>query len=484
MTPPPSGLSPVPPPGCPAHKPASPPASGLPTLYGPQFAADPDTTYNWLRAQGPVHWVEIAPGVQAILVTRYAAALEVLRSPYFSKDARRWAALAQGRVPADNQVVPMMGWRPSLWFADGERHLRLRASVDDALGRVNPHRLRAYVQRSAAHLIDQFAPYGTADLVSQYADPIPALVFAQLFGCPDHLTARMAAACGQMIDAEPAIAQQGGQDLAHCLGELIATKRQTPGADVTSWLLHHPAELSDEEMIHQLVVLIGAGTVPQAAWISTATMMLLADDRFASDLTGGSLTVADALNEVLWLHSPLSNFSFVYAIQDYALRDPRTGAEVRIPPGVPVLISHAAANTDPTLTASQKQRAGNTSHLAFGAGPHACPAQDTAGIIADVAIETLLDRLPDMELAKAASELTWRPGPFHRALTALPVRFAATSAPPAEPPAATAGGSTWNSRPGPSSTRPAPTSTARQPASAPKARRRRWSSLTAFLHGR
>ncbi|MFI6865108.1 hypothetical protein ACIBKZ_35445 [Streptomyces sp. NPDC050421] len=109
--------------------------------------------------------------------------------------ARRWAALTEGKVPAGNQVVPMMGRRPSLWFADGERHLRLRASVDDALGRVNPHQLRTYVQRSAAQLIDRFAGDGEADLVAQYADPIPALVFAQLFGCPDGLTARMACLC-------------------------------------------------------------------------------------------------------------------------------------------------------------------------------------------------------------------------------------------------------------------------------------------------
>lgn len=425
-------------------------------------------------------------------MTGYDAALEVLRSLYFSKDARRWTALAQGRVPADNQVVPMMGWRPSLLFADGERHLRLRTSIDDTLARVNPQRLRGYVQRSAIQLIDQFAPHGRADLVAQYADRLPALVFTQLFGCPGALAARMATACGQMIDAEPAAAQRGSADLARCLNELITAKRRTPGADVTSWLLNHRAQLSDEEMVHQLVVLIGAGTVPQAAWISTATMLLLTDSRFAGDLSGGSLTLADALNDVLWTRSPMANFCFHYATQDYLLRD-RTGAELLIPAGVPVLISHAAANTDPALSHGQGQgqvqghRVGNHSHLAFSAGPHMCPAQDMAGVIADVAVEVLLDRLPDMVLAASPSELTWRPGPFHRCLTALPVRFPAVPtlpSRPATPPETTPGASPWSPHPTPSSTPPAPTSTQRPPASAHRGQRRWWSFPAAFKRGR
>lgn len=400
-------------------------ASALPALYGPRFAADPDTAYAALRECGPAHWVELAPGVEAVLVTDYDAALQVLRSPYFSRDARRWTAMAQGRVPFDNQVVPVMGWRPSLLFADGERHLRLRTCVADALSRVNAHRLRSYVQRSATQLIEGFRPEGRADLVTRYADRLPARVFTQLLGCPDEIASRMAAACGRMIDAEPATAQRAAEDLEQCLGELVTAKRRTAGADVTSWLLHHPAGLTDEETVHQLVVLVVTGTVPQSAWISSAVLLLLTDERFGHDLSGGSLTVTDALNEVLWTRSPMSNFCFHYAVTDHVLQD-RRGREFTVPTGVPVLVSHAAANTDPALGGAHGAHAANHAHLAFGAGPHRCPAQDIAGVIADVAIETLLDLLPDMELAVPADAPAWRPGPFHRSLTALPVRFPAT----------------------------------------------------------
>ncbi|CAL9597621.1 Cytochrome P450 monooxygenase PikC [Streptomyces sp. enrichment culture] len=489
MTTPPSGPNTAPPPGCPAHRPPGAPAAGLPRLYGPAFAADPEATYAGLRAQGPASWVELAPGVPAIVVTDYGAALEVLRSSRFSKDARRWTALNQGLIPMDNQVVPMMGFRPSLLFADGDRHLRLRRTVDDALARVDSYRVRAFVQRSATALIGEFGPAGSADLVSQYAERLPALVFTQLFGCDDALAGRMSRACARMIDAEPATAQQGSEDLARCLGELVAVKRRSPGADVTSWLLHHPLKLSDEEMIHQLVVLIGAGTVPQSAWISSSIMLLLTDDRFAGDLSGGSLTVSDALNEVLWEQSPMANFCFHYATNEYDLRDD-SGAGLLIPPGVPVLISHAAANTQQPRDGGGDRRSANHAHLAFGAGPHVCPAQGVSEIITDVAIETLLDVLPDVALAVPASELTWRPGPFHRSLSALPVTFPALSASgstpvhTAAPSDTTSGGQPWNHQTSPSSTPRDATSTARRPASAPKGRRRGWSFPVGWSRGR
>lgn len=462
------------PPGCPAHRPsAGTTGSDLPKLYDDDFAADPNALYDRLRSQGgPAQWVELAPGVESILVTGYQAALEVLRSPYFSKDAHRWKALADGHVPRDSPILPIMGPRKSLWFADGQEHLRLRTPVDRALAGIDPRQLRAVVQRSATELIDEFTEDGKADLVSQYAARIPVMVLTQLFGCPDHLNPRISRAFLQMVNAvEPDAATQGVQDLVACLNELIELKYRTPGDDVTTRLLRHSANVTREELIDQLVVITGAGQVPGTAWISTATMMLLSDDRFAGDLTGGSLTVTDALNEVLWLHAPHSNYSFVYAIEDYVLRDQDTGEETLIPTGVPVTISHAAANLDPTLPTNQAERAANTSHLAFSAGPHACPAQDTASIIAEVAIDTVLDLLPEMELAVPAEELSWRPGPFIRALTELPVRFTATPATHAAE-AAAATSSTTSEPSGTSSDAAA----GHPPPDAPRgSRRRRWS---------
>ncbi|MBP2405653.1 Cytochrome P450 107B1 [Streptomyces netropsis] len=478
-----------PPPGCPAHRAPAPPPRPQP-LYGPDFAADPHAVYARLRTLGPAAPVELAPGATATLVTDYRAALEVLRTPEtFAKDARRWRALAEGRVAPDNPVVPMMAYRPNCLFSDGDAHRRLRQAVTDSLGRIDPNALRGYVERSADTLIDRFAPLGETDLLGGYAKVLPLLVFQQLFGCPPELGDRLVEGFSGIFDGVDA--ERANDLITETLVRLVSLKRARPGADVISWLLAHPVALTDEEMIHQLVVLIGAGTEPQQNLIANALRLLLSDDRFAGDLAGGSMPVEDALDEVLWLDPPMANYAVHYPVHDVDF------GGVPLNRGEPVVVSFAAANTDPALLSDQ--RTGNRAHLAWSAGPHTCPAKDSARLIAAVAVEKLLDRLPDLELAVPVDRLVWRPGPFHRALTALPVRFPPVAVPTAapaplrvpapdrahaHPSAEPSGDRRWTSRPAPSaSTPPAATSTARPPASAPSARRPPWSSLVAWWRG-
>lgn len=389
-------------------------------MYGPEFAADPSAVYERLRKFGPFAPVELAPGVRATLVTGVDAALHVLRSPEtFAKDPRRWRALNEGEIPADSPVVPMMMRRPNCLFSDGEEHRRLREAVADGLGHVDPNALRGYVEQSADVLIDRFAPTGEADLLGEYAQVLPLLVFNQLFGCPPEYGDRLVEGMSAIFDGVDA--EAANQLLAQTTAELVALKRQQPGPDVTSWLIAHPSALNDEEMMHQLVVLMGAGTEPQQNLITNGLRLLLSDDRFSGDLSGGSLPVEDALDEVLWTDPPMANYGVHYPIRDVEY------AGTLLREGEPLVVSFAAANTDPSMASDQ--RAGNRAHLAWSAGPHTCPAQSPARLIAAVAVEKLLDRLPDMELAVPADELEWRPGPFHRALASLPVRFPQTPIP-------------------------------------------------------
>ncbi|WP_246144149.1 cytochrome P450 [Actinacidiphila oryziradicis] len=467
----------VPPPGCPAHTGHDNDAPGTSTaaqLYGPEFAADPGATYARLRKHGSVTPVEIAPGVRASLVIGYETALEVLRSPErFSKDPRRWRALANGTVPADSPVVPMMMYRPNALWTDGDDHARLRGAITDSLARVDPNALRGYVEHSADTLIDRIGPKGEADLLGEYGAILPLLVFNRMFGCPPDIGEKLVFGMSGIFDAD-ADSEKANMVLVEGVAELVSLKRKTPKADVTSWMMAHPAQLTDEEMMHQLVVLMGAGTEPQQNLICNGLRLLLSDDRFAGDLAGGSLPVEDALDEVLWTDPPMANYAIHYPLNDLTL----DGTLLR--EGEPILISLAAANTDPGLVADR--RGGNRAHLAWSAGPHTCPAKSPARLIAAVAVEKLLDRLPDVQLATGVERLEWRQGPFHRALAALPVRF-----PPITVRVATdtpSGVSEWNPNPAPSSsTPPAVTSTEREPASANTDRQHWWSFLGRWWRG-
>ncbi|KRV49727.1 hypothetical protein AQ490_18655 [Wenjunlia vitaminophila] len=155
----------IPPPGCPAH----PPGARFP-LFGAECTADPLPVYAALGEQGPTAPVSLAPGVDALLVTGYQAALDVVRDPgTFVKDARRWTALTEGRVPRDSPVLPMMAYRPSALFADGDQHTRLRQAINDSLAQVEPNALRGYVETGARALIDGMAPQAEARLIAMVA---------------------------------------------------------------------------------------------------------------------------------------------------------------------------------------------------------------------------------------------------------------------------------------------------------------------------
>jgi cytochrome P450 len=133
---------------------------------------------------------------------------------------------------------------------------------------------------------------------------------------------------------------------------------------------------------------------------------------------GGSLSTRDAIDEVLFNDPPLANVCATYPLQPILLDN------TWLPAHQLVLISLAGCNNDPAIGGGD--RTGNRSHLAWSAGPHACPAKSVSYLIAQDAVDQLIDALPEMRLAVPPHELAWRSGPFHRALTALPVVFSAT----------------------------------------------------------
>ncbi|MFG2285436.1 cytochrome P450 [Streptomyces sp. NPDC048595] len=461
----------TPPPGCPAHAqggvaagPADALAQGAPApgghpldqveghslvrLYEPEFAADPHRYYAYLRQYGALAPVEIATGVTAMLVTDYRAALELLNDEAtWSKDSRAWMQT----VPADTAVMPMLGWRPNALFNDGDVHRRYRQVITDSFRLVEPQELRARVRKAADSLIQKFGATGEVDLMSAYAQQLPLLMFNNLFGMPDEYGDQLIAAISGLMDcATPEEAATADAAFTAYIMELVGRKKAQRGADLTSWFLDHPNGLSDEEVIAQIVVTMAAGNEPLANLIANALSRMLSDDRYYSTLSGGALTVQDAINEVLWNDPPMGQYSAHYARRDVFFH----GTWVR--KGQLVLVSYAAANTQ-FGEVTQDSGSGSGAHLTWASGPHACPVPRHALVIATTAIERLTAWLSDIELAVPLEELSWRPGAFQRALTALPARF--TPITPDQ-----AGATPWDNSSSPS-TPPDPTSTQRPNAS-------------------
>ncbi|MGW0880591.1 cytochrome P450 [Streptomyces sp. NPDC002671] len=387
-------------------------------LYDSEFAEDPHAAYERMRrVHGPLVPVDLAPGIPATLVIGFHQARRILNDPlHFPADPRIW----EQAVPETCPVRPMMEWRPNALRASGAEHTRYRAANTEAIQRVDQHELRALVEKVASGAIGGFRGLGQADLLTQYSFPIAFHVLSALLGCPDDIGVRIADGMAKIFESEAETAALGNQILGQSLAELVALRRQYPGDDITSRLIAHSARLDDMEMLHQLVTLYGAGIEPLTNLISNTVLKVLTDEQFSAGLHAG-LPVRDALDTVLYTDPPLANYCISYPPYPIDVEG------VLLPAHQPVVISMAACNNDPAITGGlgAGALAGNRAHLSWSIGPHTCPARTHAYLIAETAVACLLDALPELDLACPESDLVWRPGPFHRALEALPVRFPA-----------------------------------------------------------
>ncbi|MBF6338285.1 cytochrome P450 [Nocardia abscessus] len=388
-------------------------------LYTEEFAADPHATYQRLRSEyGSLVPVEVAPGVPATLVIDYRTALDILTDPaHFPADPSQWEQSA----PTECPVPTAMRWRPDASRTTGDEHSRYRTAVTGSLDRIDLHTLRDTVERTAVALINDFCAAGSADLLTEYAIPLTVGVLEEVLGFPpavreDAYTAMMN--LRNAVDAEAAEASR--RTLEAVMLEVISAKRAAPARDAASWLIQHPARLSETELVHQMTMLYTTGAEPTWNLIAVTVLLLATDDRFGGELLGGALSTRDAIDEVLFTDPPKANFCFRYPSQ------PQVVGDVWLPQHHPVLIGLAACNNDPAAAAGERQ--GNRSHLAWGAGPHTCPAQSVAMVIVQEALDQLLDALPEIRLAIPADEVTWLPNSFHRAPATVPVTF------PASPP--------------------------------------------------
>ncbi len=384
-------------------------------IYTKEFAANPQRVYLELRARyGSLAPVEIAPGVPATLVVNYETARRILHDPeHFPADPRTW----QANVPLDCPVRPMLQWRPNALRNTGVVHARLRSANTYAINGIDLHAAHALAEKIAVPLINTFCTAGHADLLAQFVHPLVFEVLNTLVGCSPDIGARIAQGMAAVFDTS-ADAEEGNEILESALYEHTMHKIAKPGNDITTRMIAHSAKLTEEEVIHQLVVIYGAGIEPTVNLILNTLRLMLTDDRFGGGIVSGSLSTVDALEELLFTDPPLANFCFSYPPQPIFIDG------VWLPAHQPVLISMSACNNDPAVHSGDFTA--NRSHLAWSAGPHACPAKDLSSTIARAAIDQLLDALPEIELAVPVEDLQWRPGPYHRSLASLPVTFALT----------------------------------------------------------
>jgi cytochrome P450 len=384
-------------------------------LFAADFRANPYPVYGQLRRHSPVRAVDVPAG-RLWLVTRYADARQLLADPRLVK---RRPGAADYTESHDRLLDEHM------LSADPPVHTRLRRLVSKVFTPARIEALRPRIREIAESLVEPLAAGDRADLVADFAFPLPITVICEMLGVPlaDRDSFRtwsntMVAGAATGKSTAPA-----ARALSAYVVDLIAAKRGDLGDDLLSELIavrHESDRLTERELVSMVFLLLIAGHETTVNLIANGMHLLLTHPDQYRRLRSEPGLIPTAVEEFLRYESPVETTTPRYTAA------PVEVGGVTIPAGEVVLVALASANRDEDRFADPARfdiTRRENGHLAFGHGIHFCLGAPLARLEGQVAFETLLARLPELALAVPADELAWRPGLLIRGLVDLPVRW-------------------------------------------------------------
>ncbi|WP_455712253.1 cytochrome P450 [Streptomyces flaveolus] len=360
-------------------------------------------------------------GGDAWLITRYDDVRAALADPRLSR-----AAGIGKDVPRSS---PLIQQAESLLSMDPPEHTRLRRLAAKAFTVRQVEAVRPRVQAIVDGLVDRLEESGSpADLASGLAWPMGITVICETFGVPEEDRARFRAWTDEMMAltvADPAAIQAARDGLDAYLRGLIARRIAEPGDDLLSRLVtarEGADQLTEAELGIFAVDLLTAGHETTANQTGNFLFTLLSRPRLWDSLVEDPGLVPSAVEELL-RYTPLA--TSVAPFSRIAVEDFEFGGEV-IRAGDAVVAQNDSANRDESVFERPEDidftRAPNP-HLAFGHGAHHCPAAPLARLELNIAIGTLVRRLPGLRLAVPVDEVVWQSNRVMRGVRELPVKW-------------------------------------------------------------
>jgi cytochrome P450 len=361
------------------------------------------------------------------LLTGYAEVEAAFADPRLVKDPRNaYSPDELARMPARPEETRYT--RSNMLNRDPPDHTRLRRLVSKAFTPRMVEQLRPRVQAIAEALLDAVAARGEMDLIDDYAFPLPITVIAEMLGIPAADRDQFRDWSDVLLTAMPPLpmgpaAVAAAQGLRRYLEARFEERHRASSEDLITGLLQAEEagdKLGKEELLGMVYLLLIAGYETTVNLIGNGTLALLEHPDQLARLRSNPALLPSAIDELLRFCAPVMASSLRYAAEDIALRD------VVIPKGDMVLLVIGAANRDPAQFASPDAlditRADNK-HLAFGHGSHYCLGAPLARMEGEIALGTLLHRVPNLRLGVPPETLTWRPNFILRGLVKLPVVF-------------------------------------------------------------
>jgi cytochrome P450 len=389
--------------------------------FGDGTSLDMEPEYACLRAEEPISRVRLPYGGEAWLVTRYDEVRQVLTD-------QRFSARAMTSEPDPPRFTPMPLFPAGVMSMDPPEHTRIRSLVSKVFTARRVEALRPRIREIAGDLADRMVAGGPpADLVAAFALPLPVTVICELLGVPTADQDRFRTLSDALLSTTALPMEEIGaavMELNDYLAGLIAKRRAAPSDDLLTALVQardNEDRLSEQELVEFSVGLLVTGHETAATQIANFTHVLARHPDQLAALRADASLVPRAVEELL-RHTPLGAVS---GIPRMATEDVPMG-DVVIRAGEAVIPSINSANHDEALFADPAHldvRRVNNPHIAFGHGVHFCLGSQLARAELQIALETLLAKLPGLRVEGEDADLAWKRGLLIRGFRELPVSW-------------------------------------------------------------
>lgn len=392
-------------------------------LLDPAVLANPYPLFHRLRREDPVHW---DPFLHAWVVTRYADVLEVLHT--FAADRTPTPEQLEGMGLAQMAPLAQLMVKQML-FMDASAHTRLRGLASQAFTPARIEVLRTHIQEIVEELLDAVQDRGSMDVIADLAEPLPAIVTAEMLGLPVEDRHRLKAWSANFAEMLGNFQHNPGHS-----GRMLQTVEEMTAyfRDAVQETKRHPREglinsllsaeidgdrLTEEEVVANTIITMVGGQETTTNLIGNGVLTLLRNPEQTKKLRADSSLTASAVEEMLRFESP-SQHTARLAPTDRQLG----GKQIRKRQAVIAVM--AAANRDPERFPEPDRfdvtRTDNR-HLAFGYAAHFCFGAPLARMEGQVAFAGLLRRFANIQLMP--QDLVWRTNLGLRGLTSLKVNF-------------------------------------------------------------
>jgi cytochrome P450 len=364
------------------------------------------------------------------VASRHAEASLVLRDRRFGKDFVERTKRRYGPDIMDEPIFRSM----SRWMLqqDPPDHTRLRGLVVKAFTARRVEDMRPRIQQVVDQTLDRIEGQGHMDLIEDFAFRLPVTIICDMLGIPeDHREVFFTSSRdgGRILDPVPMTPEEIQQSNASnamakmYFEQLFELRRRNPGDDLTTQLVQAEedgSKLSNEELTANIILLFGAGHETTVNLIGNGLLALHRNPDQLALLKANPELMTNAVEEFLRYDSSVQLSGRV------ALEDIDDLGGKKIPKGESVLCLLGSANRDPAVYPDRPDRLDITrpkiKPLSFGGGIHLCLGAQLARIEAEIAISTLLRRLPELRLDDAENP-EWRPTFVLRGLKRLPASW-------------------------------------------------------------